>query len=194
MIHSALNESGAILLKLGYPSFASLVLDLVSNTEKSHRASKLVEKLTQNFPAFNDTAIYKGKTLKIHKKAQLLALELYRIFRLRNDAFDFGDINELTVMSDNVLPAVLRKFGILKFSKSLEEHIDSGLPLPPGEEEVELRLMAVHACELILQSAKLKNLGWNSGDLDYYLWNKGKDEKNGFRTIERHYSQHTLFY
>ena len=45
----------------------------------------------------------------IIKKAQLLAGDLYRNFKSRDKKFDFVDISQLTIFTDNVVPAVLRK-------------------------------------------------------------------------------------
>jgi len=97
-------------------------------------------------------------------------------------------------MSDNVLPAVLRKLGILVLSESLASHIDSRKTLPPGDEEVELRLCAVWASHLIIEEAKRRNVPHiqNTTDLDNYLWNKGKEP--GFREVERHSTTDTVFY
>lgn len=53
--------------------------------------------------------------------------------------YDFSDVKEVTVMSDNVLPAVLRKLGILKVTDkqdttlpnpTLGDTIQQGFPVP----------------------------------------------------------------
>ena len=50
-----------------------------------------------------------------------------------------------------MLPAVLAKLGILKYSSSLESHIKHREETKPGsEQEIELRCMAIQACEEIL--------------------------------------------
>jgi hypothetical protein len=66
------------------------------------------EKLVETFPAFADKATYKGREVFILKKAQLLAGDLYRNFRSRDKKFEFVDISQLTIFTDNVVPAVLR--------------------------------------------------------------------------------------
>jgi len=194
MIVQTLNESGKILLENGYSDFSKLVRDVLSKTDPSERASKLVQTLVMLFPAFNDSTVYKNRTVKIYKKVQLLAHDLYQVMSKKDNLFHFGDLDKVTVMTDNVLPAVLRKFGILQLSRDLADHIDSAAPLPPGDKEVELRLCAVHACELIVKSAKQQNKEWTTGSLDHYLWYKGKDQENGFRQVERHYTEQTNFY
>lgn len=55
---------------------------------------------------------------------------------------------------------------------------------------MELRLVAVHACELLVE--KLKDRGVTARALDHYLWRLGKEEK--FRPLHRHYTVDTVFY
>jgi len=86
----------------------------------------------------------------------------------------------------------LENLKILTLSDPLVKIIDGREILPRGNEEVELRLCAVHACELIVSHARQEGKNLNSSELDYYLWVKGKD--NGFRNLERHYTQDTYFY
>jgi len=192
-LQKALNETGEVLFTYGYENFSALVFSTLNSG--APKAADLVSKLVKLFPAFNDTAEYKSNTVKIIKKAQLLACDLYRALKDKDPRFVFEDIGNLTVFSDNVLPAVLRKFGVLTLSDHLAKIVDSQEILPRGDEEVELRLCAVYACDLIVAEAREKgNQDLNAAKLDYYLWLKGKDEQEGFRQIERHYTQDTYYY
>jgi len=84
----------------------------------------------------------------ILKKAQLCAAYLHRRFAARlPEVFAFPDVPRLTVMSDNVLPAVLRAVGVLVYAPALAAHIDAGKPLPAGDQEVDIRAAAVVAGE-----------------------------------------------
>jgi len=193
LLQKALNETGEVLFSYGYKDFASFVFDTIK--PEAPKALDLVSRLVKLFPAFNDTAEYNNKVLKIFKKAQLLAGDLYRAFKDKDARFSFTDIDHLTVFSDNVIPAVLRKFGVLTLSDHLSKIIDNKEILPRGNEEVELRLCAIHACELIVAKARQQgHTNFNATQLDYYLWTKGKDEADGFRQLERHYTQDTYFY
>uniref|UniRef100_A0A6B2L9L4 Queuosine 5'-phosphate N-glycosylase/hydrolase n=1 Tax=Arcella intermedia TaxID=1963864 RepID=A0A6B2L9L4_9EUKA len=187
-ITQALNETGETLYTYGYPDFASFVNDTLS-TENS--ANHLVNRLVKLFPAFNDSAQYKNRTVHILKKAQLLAADLYRNFKSRN-LYTFPDANQFTVFSDNVLPAVLRKYGILRIKESLTKAIDKGDALPRGDQEVELRLCAVHAAELILDEFRKNGKEVTSTELDFFLWSVGKEK--GFREVERHSTLDTYYY
>jgi hypothetical protein len=102
-------------------------------------------------------------------------------------SFGIKNTKDLTVFADNVLPCVLRAVGALVIEESLSKLIDSGKILGTGDEEVELRLVAVEACERLV-----KMCGWSSRELDLFLWELGKEEE--FRKLHRHYTQNTIFY
>eukprot|EP00761_Pharyngomonas_kirbyi_P001934 gb/GECH01001938.1/.p1 GENE.gb/GECH01001938.1/~~gb/GECH01001938.1/.p1 ORF type:complete len:372 (+),score=99.81 gb/GECH01001938.1/:1-1116(+) len=171
------------------------------NSSRSMTASSLVHALRTTFPAFNDVGELswehgndesngekKKKTVWILKKAQLCAAELYRHMRDRVSYFDFPDIDQLTVFSDNVIPATLRKMGILEFDDNLKSKIESRENIPAGEIECEIRLAAIAACEEI--AANISDI--SGMEIDYYLWQLGKTPE--YRRIERHATKDTVFY
>jgi hypothetical protein len=191
----AMNEAGLALAQLGYPDFAHFIRDSIQPAaDERPKAVPLIDRLVKVFPPFNDTAVYKGQHVFIIKKAQLLAADLHRRFKIVEPKyFDFSDIDEVTVFSDNVLPAVLRKLGILEVvDNELVQVIANRQALPSGEKEVELRLCAVYACKKIVEYAKQAGKQMQELDLDYYLWNKGKDPE--FRSFERHHTKDTYYY
>ncbi|KAN0045002.1 hypothetical protein ACTA71_006529 [Dictyostelium dimigraforme] len=197
-IHKVLKESSEIVLKLGFQDFGDWIWSITDPSKRSTStplASNLVKTLVETIPAFNDQANYKDHRVFIFKKVQLLAADLYRRFKdTIPDRFNFTDINDLTVFTDNVLPAVLRKFGILEVSKELEERLNAGGELLPGNDEIELRVQAIQACIEIVSIAKNRpdNFISNDVEFDYYLWTKGKDGL--IRKVERHYTKKTIFY
>jgi hypothetical protein len=99
---------------------------------------------------------------------------------------DFGDIDQLTIFADNLVPHVLRVDGVLRYDDALAERIDSSELLPPGDEEREIRACAVHACELIAE-----RLGVPPRILDVWLWNRGQGER--YKSPPRHRTR-TVFY
>jgi len=195
-IKSVLNETGNILLSLGQSSLSSFIMEVTKpQPDAPPKAAHLVATLVETFPAFNDKSIFQGKEIFVLKKAQLLAGDLYRRFKeTLPNRFDFIDVDRLTVFSDNVLPAVLRHYGILELSEPLKVHVDGKQELVDPEWEVALRVSAIHACELIVQSAAQRpgNIPLNAMELDYFLWTKGKDPD--FRKVERHSTKNTHFY
>ena len=191
LIVGVFQQTGESLQQKGKKDLAELIWEQVSLPHSG--AADLVKVLVEAIPAFADIHWYKGKEIHILKKAQLLCADLERHLGARYPAqFHFHDVAELTVMSDNVLPAVLRKFGILKLSESLSKRIDHSETLPPGDEEVELRALAVNACEKIVSVLKSRPVPIVAMDLDFYLWCKGKDPT--YRSVERHSTTETIFY
>jgi len=66
MIQNTLNESGKLLLENGYSEFSQLVREVLTKSDVSHRASNLVQKLVTLLPAFDDSAMYKNRNVKIY--------------------------------------------------------------------------------------------------------------------------------
>ncbi|ELR20174.1 uncharacterized protein ACA1_116450 [Acanthamoeba castellanii str. Neff] len=198
MLQEVLNETGRTLEKEGCSKgLGEWVVRIVKGIpEGPHVAAQFVEKLVATLPGFADKATYKDKEVLILKKAQLLAADLYR--HMREPRFDFADIHDVTVFADNVLPAVLRKLGVLELSESLSTKMDANEDLPRGDSEVELRCVAIAACDEIVETwkrerqAASEGVELNSMKLDFYLWAKGKEE--GFRSIARHATKDTFYY
>jgi len=158
--------------------------------------------LTGTFPAFDDVAVYgpDDREIPIFKKAQLLAGDIHRTFAVRESTLFIDDYEKLTVFTDNVVPAVLRKLGVLTLSHQLAHKVDNCTLLPAeSEEEVELRVLSIQAAEEIVEKLKQKHKGdaalapfLTSAQLDYYLWTLGKEQ--GFRECERHATTDTVYY
>jgi Potential Queuosine, Q, salvage protein family len=159
----ALNDLGAWL---GERSAADVV-DAAGGS-----AIRLAESLAE-MPFFQDDGFW--------KRAQITPNDL----ALAGIA-EFGDLDELTIFADNLVPHVLRMDGVLSYSDELAALIDSEQLLPPGEEEREIRACAVHACELIA-----RRLGIPPRDLDVMLWNRGQGER--YKARPRHRTR-TVYY
>jgi hypothetical protein len=145
-------------------------VDVVDAADGS--AQRLAEALT-SMPYFRDEGFW--------KRAQITPNDL----ALAGLA-EFGDLDELTIFADNLVPHVLRMDGVLRYEPTLGELIDSGQLLPPGDEEREIRACAVHACELIAA-----HLGIPPRDLDVMLWNRGQAPR--YKARPRHRTR-TVFY
>jgi hypothetical protein len=176
-----LRENGKILIKKFNGDFERVI-------EKGKGdALKLLEILVNNFPSFYDSAIYQGKPVFFHKRAQLLVADIYRgkFAKLRN-------IDQLTGLADYKIPQVLRKFGILKYSLALSEKVDNKILIPTGsEEEIEIRANTIWAIELIKKEIKKKIPDIKSFDIDFYLWFLG--QKKSFKDKPYHLTR-TIFY
>jgi hypothetical protein len=112
--------------------------------------------------------------------------------------FGFPDVVDLTVMADNVLPAVLRAVGVLRLSASLAARIDARVLLPAGAEETTLRAAAVVACERLVAAVRGRGggeeggMGVTAAEVDEWLWSAGKEAR--YRGVERHATRDTYFY
>jgi Potential Queuosine, Q, salvage protein family len=119
-------------------------------------AERLATMLAAGMALFDDRGFY--------KRAQIAASDLALAGVAR-----FGDLDELTIFADNLVPHVLRCDGVLRYDEALAEHVDAGLLLRAGRQEREIRGCAVHACELIARRA-----GVPAHELDNWLWSRGQ--------------------
>lgn len=85
-------------------------------------AVELVSLLAGNFPGFRDHAIYRGQQVFFYKRAQIFAADIYGAFDGRGLG-KFKDIAELTMFADYRVPVVLRKLGVLRYSRELAEMV-----------------------------------------------------------------------
>jgi hypothetical protein len=130
------------------------VLDVVAAANGS--APRFAQLLATGMTLFADRGFY--------KRAQIAANDL----ALAGVA-TFGDLDELTIFADNLVPHVLRCDGVLVYDERLAAHIDGGGQLRLGPQEREIRACAVHACELLAQRS-----GVPPRLLDTWLWNRGQ--------------------
>ncbi|MCW3041190.1 MAG: hypothetical protein JWM31_3095 [Solirubrobacterales bacterium] len=125
--------------------------------EAGGSAATLARSLADGMALFADHGFY--------KRAQITANDLALAGVAR-----FGDLDELTIFADNLVPHVLRCEGVLVYDVALAEHVDAGRTLPLGRWEREIRGCAVHACEQLAPA-----LGVPPRVLDTWLWNRGQD-------------------
>jgi hypothetical protein len=168
--HELMALYAAALRDLGVFLGARSALEVIAEADGS--AQRLAQSLTA-MPFFDDVGFW--------KRAQITANDLQLA-----GIGEFGDIDELTIFADNLVPHVLRVDGVLRYSDELAALIDSGELLPPGEQEREIRACAVQACELIAAE-----LGVPPRILDVWLWNRGQSER--YKSRPRHRTR-TVFY
>jgi hypothetical protein len=161
----ALNELGAFL---GPARGALGVVEAAGGS-----AQRLAEQLVRGLPMFADPGFY--------KRAQIVPADL----ALAGVA-EFGDLDDLTIFADNLVPHVLRMDGVLVYDAGLAAHIDAGELLPPGAAEREIRACAVHACELLAP-----RLGVPPRTLDNWLWNRGQQPR--YKAVPRHRTRTTAY-
>ncbi len=104
----------------------------------------------------------------------------------------FEDLDRLTIFADNLVPHVLRVDGVLRYDDDLLARINRGELIPAGSaEEVEIRACALHAVELLVKELCQKGHDATAVQLDYILWNRGRDRT--YKSRPRHRTR-TVYY
>jgi hypothetical protein len=181
---TALNDLGRYFLNRFNGNFPGLVEAAGSS------AGRLVQ-LLKKMPYFNDVEPYDGLEVPFFKRAQIVAADLAVAFH-GQEWGHFGDIDQLTIFADNLVPHVLRMDGILRYEEALIARIEAAELIPPGSsEEIEIRAGAVHAVELIKKSICDSGRAVTSSQLDYFLWNRGQLPQ--YKAVPRHRTR-TVYY
>lgn len=189
-IANVLNSTGKILRLRQCTSLGLLVHEIL---KESNSAAHLVQAIASIIPAFND----RNEDALFMKKAQLLTNELYS---RRNEfsldlskLMQFDDIDQTTLLPDNVLPTVLTNIGILEVSEALDAKTRNGVDIDDTLGSA-LRAATIVAGEDITsqmkQSAELKHV--SCAQLDKFFWKLGK--RADFRCLPRHSNKNTIFY
>lgn len=154
-------------------------------------AAALVTLVTSHFPGFRDEATYRGRQVSLYKRAQIFVGDLFGAFGGRGLGA-FRDIAQLTMFADYVVPAVLRQWGVLRYSAVLAAAIDGGFEVAAGaEEEVELRACCIVATERLRELlAARTGSEVLSIQLDWWLWKQGE----ATLAMRSHHKTRTIFY
>lgn len=172
LFSQALNDLGKLVERDYGGSFRAMV-------DAAQGSGERLARTLSSMPLFRDEADYDGLRVPIYKRAQIVVADLALAFDNQGPGA-FGDLDELTIFADNLVPHVLRHDGILRYSDDLiarierEELIEAGSP-----EEIELRACALHAVELISASLQQQGHDIKPRQLDYLLWNRGQRYKDG---------------
>ncbi|KAI5295746.1 hypothetical protein KEM52_000366 [Ascosphaera acerosa] len=130
---ACLREAGKILCEKYSGSFTTCI------KEAAERAAYLVNLLADDFPCFNDTVQFKGKTRQFLKRAQILVADLWACFNGESYGA-FQDIEKITMFAVGGKMSILQQLGCLRYSPPLEYHIRDKKPIEPGSrEEIEIR-------------------------------------------------------
>lgn len=132
--------------------------------------ARLVEHVTAHLPLFRDAALYRGREVLFHKRAQILCADLWGTFAGEGPGA-LGDLDWLTAFADYKLPQILWAEGALALHPGLAQRLREGELAPGSEEEVEFRAATVVAVEELV--AVLRGLGREvrAFEVDWILWN-----------------------
>lgn len=154
-------------------------MNLISEAQNS--AARLVNLLVDYFPAFQDEHKFHGKTIRIYKRAQILAADLWACFN-GQDYGAFDDINHITIFADYRIPQMLQSLNILWYSPRVESKIKRKEIIKSGENiEIEIRGCSIWAVELlsremIKQHPEAKGKV-NAILIDFFLYDSCKEKE-----------------
>jgi hypothetical protein len=153
-------------------------------------AARLIELLSAQ-PFFRDEPPYRGLSVPLYKRAQLLVSDLALAFDGEGPG-RFHDLDRLTIFADNLVPHVLKIDGLLEYSELLSAAIEREALIRAGsEEEIEIRACAVHCAELIREALEQAGHPISSRHLDQILWHRGQG--SNYKSNKRHRTR-TVFY
>jgi hypothetical protein len=135
-----------------------------------HSAPALARRLAEEFPSFDDVAEYDGREVRLLKRAQICASDLYGAFGGRHWGA-LRDLDALTAFADYKVPQLLRAEGVLVYTPALAARIAAREPLPAGgPEEVEIRAATVWGVELLRRALAGRGVALRAFELDWALW------------------------
>jgi hypothetical protein len=180
----AWNELGGFLMSSYGGAFEGPVKEARGSAERLTR-------LLARMPLYQDVATYQGFRVPFLKRAQITCADLAAALRGRGLG-RFGDLAQLTIFADNLVPHTLRMLGVLSYDLLLLQRIDREEELASGsEEEVEIRACALHAVELLAAACARRGYAVAPHKLDLLLWSKGQSPQ--IKARPRHRTRCTYY-
>lgn len=147
--------------------------------------------LLAEVPGWRDEPVHDGRPVPLYKRAQIVPAHLAMAFGGRGPGA-FGDLDRLTIFADNLVPHVLRIDGVLRFDPDLVARIDREDLLDAGSpEEVEIRAVAVHAAERLVEVLREGVQAATEMGLDQVLWSRGAQPR--YKAHPRHRARTTAY-
>ena len=127
--------------------------------------------IINNFPSFKDERVYKGRTIRFYKLAQLLVSDILHLReKIENINVDYSNI---LGCADYKIPQTLRALGIIEYSRELENLVDNKHELEINSEyEIEIRASVI----VVINYIKTK-LNEKAIDINDYLYLYSKNVK-----------------
>jgi hypothetical protein len=127
-------------------------------------------------PCWDDRHRLGELEVPLHKRAQIVVSHLAGALA-GTELGRFDDLDALTAFADNLVPHVLKVHGVLEVDPELDARIEREELLVSGEQgEVELRAVAVHAVELLVDELRTAGHdGATAAGVDHRLWQVGQD-------------------
>lgn len=167
-------------IKLKNQSFYELIKELNIDSD-------LFEFIVNNLDYFKDVYNYDGKEILFYKRAQLLTSDILHVREKKENVK--VDYSHLIGCADYKIPQVMRCYGMLEFSDSLGDKVDSKIELKEGsKEEIEIRANTLKVINYIYERLDKK---YSRMDINDFIWllgqNKSQMTKPYHRTLTKHY-------
>lgn len=149
--------------------------------------NELFDFIVSNFDFFEDKSNYDGKEILFYKRAQLFTSDILHV-KEKKEHINV-DYSHLIGCADYKIPQVMRYYGMIEFSDSLAEKIDSKIELEEGSlEEIEIRANTLKVINYIYEKLDKRYSRMNIND---FIWLLGQDKskmtKPYHRTLTKHY-------
>jgi hypothetical protein len=153
--------------------------------DAAHGSAVALSTRLGQWDCFADCSFYDELRVPFLKRAQIAAADLQRA-----GVASFGDLAQLTMFADNLVPHVLRLDGVLWFAPALVARIErEELIEHDSREEIEIRACAVQAVELLTDAAGRDRI--TAAELDQLLWERGQGAR--YKAVPRHRSRSTAY-
>jgi hypothetical protein len=133
----------------------------------------LLERLTKEFPRFEDVSSYKGDQVQIYKLAQLGIWMMHLTLSPRK-AWKLEDAHLLTAFADYIVPVGMRVMGIFEYAPELEKQIN-GLKIVErdSDAEIEIRANSLYCIARLTDEINARRKGLEPllmPQVDFRLW------------------------
>lgn len=140
-------------------------------------AVRVAQLVAAELPSFDDRTTYDGAEVRLFKRAQILASDLFGVCAGTGPGA-LDDLEALTAFADYKLPQVLRELGALEYASDLATRVDGLEELPSeGPEEVEIRAATIWAVEWLREALAARGRAVPAYQLDWYLWELGQEAR-----------------
>ncbi len=141
-------------------------LNLVEEADWNGPAA--VELLAATIPGYEDEAQVGGHHLRFRKLGHLATAIMSSRSEIR-----WTGLETFPVYPDYMLPRILRHLGILRYSPTLAQMVDTGALIAPNSpEEVAIRWATVRAGRLLGEELSRLGASVTGPRLDYFLWSR----------------------
>ena len=154
---SILNEVGAVLESKYQGSYSNFIKSCSPRLYDG--GSGVLERLTSEFPRFNDVSDFHGRRVEIFKLAQLGIWSLHLTLAPRK-AWQLEDANMVTAFADYIVPVGLRVMKVFEYTPELESQINGLQEVKrDSDAEIELRANSIYAIALLTDEINKRRSG-----------------------------------